>query len=46
MGGADAGRTMWRVAGNLEKTLLCKFLFSWAKILKLDIYICWFSCEI
>ena len=27
-------------------TLLCKFLFSWAKFLKLDTYICWFSCEI
>ena len=37
MGGADVGRTEWRVADNLEKTLLCKFLF---------IYICWFSCEI
>ena len=35
----------WR-ADNLEKTLLCKFLFSWAKFLKLDTYICWFSCEI
>ena len=23
-----------------------KFLFSWAKFLKLDTYICWFSCEI
>ena len=34
------------VADNLEKTLLCKFLFSWAKFLKLDTYICWFSCEI
>ena len=40
------GRTVWRVADNLEKTLLCKFLFSWAKFLKLDTYICWFSCEI
>ena len=40
MGGVDVGRT------NLEKTLLCKFLFSWAKFLKLDTYICWFSCEI
>ena len=36
----------WRVADNLEKTLLCEFLFSWAKFLKLDTYICWFSCEI
>ena len=32
----DVGRKVWRVAVNLEKTLLCKFLFSWAKILKLD----------
>ena len=47
MGGVDVGRTVWRVADNLEKTLLCKFLFSWAKFLKLDTYIlCWFSCEI
>ena len=38
--GVDVGST------NLEKTLLCKFLFSWAKFLKLDTYICWFSCEI
>ena len=30
MGGADAGRTMWRVADNLEKMLLCTFLFSLA----------------
>ena len=44
--GVDVGRTVWRVADNLEKTLLCKFLFSWAKFLKLDTYICWFSCEI
>ena len=40
MGGADVGRLVWRVADNLEKTFLCKFL------LKLDTYICWFSCEI
>ena len=33
VGGADVGRTVWRVADNLEKTLLCKFLFSWVKIL-------------
>ena len=46
MGGVDVGRTVWRVADNLEKTLLCKFLFSLAKFLKLDTYICWFSCEI
>ena len=45
-GGVDVGRTVWRVADNLEKTLLCKFLFLWAKFLKLDTYICWFSCEI
>ena len=44
--GVDVGRTVWRVADNLEKTLLCKFLFWWAKFLKLDTYICWFSCEI
>ena len=25
------GRTVWRVPDNLEKTLLCKFLLSWAK---------------
>ena len=48
MGGAnlewvEQTRTVWRVADNLEKTLLCKFLFSWAK---LDTYICCFSCEI
>ena len=29
VGGAYVGRTVWRVADNLEKTLLCKFLFSW-----------------
>ena len=46
VGGVDVCRTVWRVADNLEKTLLCKFLFSWAKFLKLDTYICWFSCEI
>ena len=34
MGGVDVGRTVWRVADNLEKTLLCKFLFSWAKFKK------------
>ena len=39
MGGVDVGRTVWRVAVNLEKTLPCKFLFSWAKFLKLDTYI-------
>ena len=45
-GWRGCGRTVWRVADNLEKTLLCKFLLSWAKFLKLDTYICWFSCEI
>ena len=40
MGRMDMGKTVWRVADNLEKTLLCKFLFSWAKFLKLDTYIC------
>ena len=35
-----------RVADNLEKSLLCKFLFLWTKFLKLDTYISWFSCEI
>ena len=25
MGEADAGRTVWGVADNLEKTLLCNF---------------------
>ena len=40
--GANAGRTVWRVADNLEKTFLCK----WAKILKLDTYVCWFPCEL
>ena len=46
MGGADVGRIVWRVADILEKMLLCKFLFSWANLKKLDTYICWFSCEI
>ena len=46
MSGANAGRTVWRVADNLEKTLLCKFLLSWAIFLKLDTYVCLFSCEI
>ena len=27
VGGADVGRTVWRVAHNLEKTLLCKLFF-------------------
>ena len=46
VGGVNVGRTVWRVADNLEKMLVCKFLFSYAKFLKLDTYICWFSCEI
>ena len=47
VGGLDVGRTVWRVADNLEKTLLCKFLCWLAKFFKLDTYmICWFSCEI
>ena len=46
LGGVDVVRKVWRVADNMEKTLLCKFLFSWAKFLKLDTYIYWFSCEI
>ena len=45
VGGVDVGRTVWRVADNLEKTLLCKFLFSWAKFLKIDTYICDRTCE-
>ena len=36
MGGADVGRTVWRIADNLEKMLLCKFLFSWPNFLKLE----------
>ena len=28
VGGADVGRTVWRIADNLENMLLCKFLFS------------------
>ena len=27
VGGADVDRTVWRIADNLEKTLLCKFSF-------------------
>ena len=38
VGGADVGRTVWRVADNLAM-LLFKFLFSWAKFVKLDTYI-------
>ena len=34
MGGADAGRTVWRVADNLEKTLLCKFFIFVGKTFK------------
>ena len=40
------GRTVWRVADNLEKMLLCDLLFLWGNFFKLDTYICWFSCEI
>ena len=32
-GGSDVGRTVWRVDIS-EKTLLCKFLFSWANFFK------------
>ena len=39
VGEADVGRTAWRVANNLEKMLLCKFLFLWAKYFELDTYI-------
>ena len=39
MGGADVGRTVWRVGDNLEKTLQCKFLFLWAKFLYLYILV-------
>ena len=35
MGGADVGRTVWRVAEYLEKTLLCKVLYSWANLKKI-----------
>ena len=31
MGGVHTGRTVWRVADNLDKILLCQFSFSWAK---------------
>ena len=30
-GWSGCGQNSGRVADNLEKTLLCKFLFSWAK---------------
>ena len=44
MGGANLEWVEWMWAEqiwrtNLEKTLLCKFLFSWAKFLKLDTYV-------
>ena len=45
VGGAFAGRTVWRVADHLEKTLLCTFLFLWSNFLKLHTYICWFSVK-
>ena len=38
VGGADVGRTVWRVPDNLEKTLLCKILFLYAKFFKLITY--------
>ena len=44
-GWSGCGQNSVESSDNLEKTLLCKFLFSWAKFLKLDTYICWFSCE-
>ena len=34
VGGADVGRTVWRIADYLEMTLLCKFLFSWPNFFK------------
>ena len=33
VGGVDPGRTVWRVADNFEKTLLCNLLFLWAQFL-------------
>ena len=36
--GPDAGRTVWRVADNLEKTLPCKFLCR-GQFLKI-MYVC------
>ena len=41
MGGANLEwvEQMW-AADILEKTLLCKFLFSWPNFLKLDTYLC------
>ena len=39
MGGAGVSSIVWRVPDNLEKTLLCKFFFSWAKFFKLR-YLC------
>ena len=35
MGIADAGRIVWRVADNLEKTLLCYLFFE----IKKDTYV-------
>ena len=45
-GWSECGQNSVESSCQLEKTLLCKFLFSWAKFLKLDTCICWFSCEI
>ena len=39
MGGADDGKRVLRVADHWEKMLLCKFLFSCFKFLKLNTYI-------
>ena len=40
VGKADLDRTVWRVADNLKKTLLCKYFRG-----QIYTYICWFSCE-
>ena len=39
--GADVGRIVWRIADNLYSV---SFIL-WTKKLKLDTYICRFSCE-
>ena len=36
---ADEGRTMCRVADNLEKTIVYIFFSSWFKFFKLDTYV-------
>ena len=38
MSGANAGRTVWSVADNLEKMLLFKFLLLWANFILM--YVC------